>query len=140
MFVALARAAEHRVAEFNTCSLANTVWAFAKAGEPHPRLFEKVANHILALDDLSSFDGKGRSDMSHEALVRINEQSHDVVGGVLLGEDDVEVGAGDQGSMFGFASDETESQSVIGTPSDSRSEFDSATVARRPRTPDPSSP
>ena len=34
------------------------MWAFAKAGELHPALFDKVANHILSLDNLQSFNSK----------------------------------------------------------------------------------
>jgi len=41
-------------------------------------------------------------------LVRINKQSPDIAGGVHVGKDDMDVGAGDQGIMFGYASDETE--------------------------------
>ena len=37
---------------FNAQALANTVWSFEKAGVSHPLLFEKVANHIVALDQL----------------------------------------------------------------------------------------
>merc|ERR1712050_654429 len=41
-------------------------------------------------------------------IVRINKQSPDIAGGVHVGKDDLDVGAGDQGIMFGYASDETE--------------------------------
>merc|ERR1712161_170813 len=40
-------------------------------------------------------------------MVRINKQSPDIAGGVHVGKDDMDVGAGDQGIMFGYASDET---------------------------------
>merc|ERR1740129_1671132 len=60
------------------------------------------------VDDLSSVDSKGLSHQSCEVLVRINKQSPDIAGGVHVGKDDLDVGAGDQGIMFGYASDETE--------------------------------
>merc|ERR1712127_969867 len=59
------------------------------------------------VDDLSSVDSKGLSDKTCEVIVRINKQSPDIAGGVHVGKDDLDVGAGDQGIMFGYASDET---------------------------------
>merc|ERR1711959_344645 len=43
-----------------------------------------------------------------EVLVRINKQSPDIAGGVHVGKSEMDVGAGDHGIMFGYASDETE--------------------------------
>merc|ERR1712096_199819 len=59
-------------------------------------------------DALTSVESKGLSDKTCEVLVRINKQSPDIAGGVHVGKDDMDVGAGDQGIMFGYASDETE--------------------------------
>merc|ERR1712194_633051 len=60
------------------------------------------------VDDLSSVDSKGLSHKTCEVLVRINKQSPDIAGGVHVGRDEMDMGAGDQGIMFGYASDETE--------------------------------
>merc|ERR1711971_320101 len=77
--------------------------------------YEKVVRACVAgigydsfVDDLSSVDSKGLSDTTCEVLVRIRKQSPDIAGGVHVGKDDLDVGAGDQGIMFGYASDETE--------------------------------
>merc|ERR1712070_524991 len=59
------------------------------------------------IDDSSSVDSKGLDFKSCEVMVRINKQSPDIAGGVHIGKDEMDVGAGDQGIMFGYASDET---------------------------------
>jgi S-adenosylmethionine synthetase len=76
--------------------------------------YDKVVRGVIAgigfdsyVDDLSSVDSKGLSDKTCEVLVRINKQSPDIAGGVHVGKEDLDVGAGDQGIMFGYASDET---------------------------------
>merc|ERR1712007_288637 len=77
--------------------------------------YDKIVRGVAAkigfdsyVDDLSSVDSKGLSDKTCEVLVRINKQSPDIAGGVHVGKEDLDVGAGDQGIMFGYASDETE--------------------------------
>merc|ERR1719299_70116 len=60
------------------------------------------------VDDLASVESKGLSCWSQEVQVRINKQSPDIAGGVHIGKDEMDVGAGDQGIMFGYATDETE--------------------------------
>jgi len=77
--------------------------------------YEKVVRGVVQkigfdtyVDDLSSVDSKGLSYKTCEVLVRINKQSPDIAGGVHVGKEEMDVGAGDQGIMFGYASDETE--------------------------------
>jgi len=77
--------------------------------------YEKVVRGVVAkigfdsyVDDLSSVDSKGLSDKTCEVLVRINKQSPDIAGGVHVDKSDMDIGAGDQGIMFGYATDETE--------------------------------
>merc|ERR1712086_818065 len=77
--------------------------------------YDKVVRGVVAkigfdsyVDDLSSVDSKGLSHKTCEVLVRINKQSPDMGGGVHVGRDEMDMGAGDQGIMFGYASDETE--------------------------------
>merc|ERR1739848_567617 len=60
------------------------------------------------VDDLDSVESKGLSCWSQEVNVVINKQSPDIAGGVHVGKEELDVGAGDQGIMFGYASDETE--------------------------------
>merc|ERR1712238_146726 len=77
--------------------------------------YDKIVRGVAAkigfdsyVDDLSSVDSKGLSDKTCEVLVRINKQSPDIAGGVHVGKEDLDVGAGDQGIMFGYATDKTE--------------------------------
>merc|ERR1712172_217888 len=76
---------------------------------------EKVVRGVVAkigfdsyVDDLSSVVSKGLSDKTCEVLIRINKQSPDIAGGVHVGKEDLDVGAGEEGIMFGYASDETQ--------------------------------
>merc|ERR1712048_774601 len=76
--------------------------------------YEKVVRSVVNgigfdsyVDDLASVDSKGLDHKTCEVLVRFNKQSPDIAGGVHVGKDEMDVGAGDQGIMFGYATDET---------------------------------
>merc|ERR1712127_1152954 len=97
-----------------TCTKDNMVMVFGEISTAANLDYEKVVRGVVAgigfdsyVDDLSSVDSKGLSDKTCEVLVRINKQSPDIAGGVHVGKDEMDVGAGDQGIMFGYASDET---------------------------------
>merc|ERR1712205_165929 len=92
----------------------NMVMVFGEITTSAKLNYEQIVRKAVAkigfdsfVDDLSSVDSKGLSDQTCEVLVRINKQSPDIAGGVHVGKDDLDVGAGDQGIMFGYASDET---------------------------------
>jgi len=98
-----------------TCCKDNMVMVFGeittKSKLDYDAIIRRTVKNIgydSFVDDLSSVDSKGLSCSSCEALSRINKQSPDIAGGVHVGKDEMDVGAGDQGIMFGYASDETE--------------------------------
>merc|ERR1712166_1189367 len=98
-----------------TCTKDNMVAVMGEITTKAKLDYEKIVRGVVAkigfdtfVDDLSSVDSKGLSDKTCEVIVRINKQSPDIAGGVHVGKDDMDCGAGDQGIMFGYASDETE--------------------------------
>jgi S-adenosylmethionine synthetase len=98
-----------------TCTKDNMVMVAGEITTQAKIDYEKVVRGVVQkigfdsyVDDLSSVDSKGLSYKTCEVLVRINKQSPDIAGGVHVGKEEMDVGAGDQGIMFGYASDETE--------------------------------
>ncbi|CAL1158180.1 unnamed protein product [Cladocopium goreaui] len=79
----------------------------------------KVACETVTKDNMVMVAGEitTQAKLDYEKVVRgvvaqigfdsINKQSPDIAGGVHVGKDEMDVGAGDQGIMFGYASDET---------------------------------
>merc|ERR1712166_480772 len=98
-----------------TATKDNMVMVAGEISTSAPLDYDKLVRGAFAsigydsyVDDLSSVDSKGLSCKTCEVLVRINKQSPDIAGGVHVGKDAMDVGAGDQGIMFGYATDETE--------------------------------
>merc|ERR1719207_51474 len=82
-----------------------------KANLNYDKIVRKAVSDIgydSFVDDLSSVKSKGLDHKTCEVKVAINKQSPDIAGGVHVGKDELDVGAGDQGIMFGYATDETE--------------------------------
>jgi len=98
-----------------TCAKDNMIMVAGEITTQAKLDYEKVVREAVKgigydtyVDDLSSVDSKGLSYKTCEVLVRINKQSPDIAGGVHVGKEEMDVGAGDQGIMFGYATDETE--------------------------------
>jgi len=100
-----------------SCSKDNMVMVFGEISSKAKLDFDKIVRKAVEGigydtydENLASVTSKGLSHKTQEVLVRINKQSPDIAGGVHgSGTNvDMDVGAGDQGIMFGYATDETE--------------------------------